>query len=124
MMWSANLAKNSWIFVARGVMSDWYGCMVVSKIFLAAWMESVMRVMCLMSSMERANSRPMRMAMISASVDEAFMACICNLLILVLACQMCDMAVMVPFLTPPSAMIQVCDGDEREEEKVFFKVLR
>ena len=81
-------------------------------------------VICLMSSMERANSRPMCMAMISASVDEVFMACMCSLLILVLACQMCDMAVMVPFLTPPSAMIQVCDGDKREKEKLFFKALR
>jgi len=64
------------------------------------------------------------MAMILALVDEAFMVCICNLLILVLACQMCDMVVTVPFLTSLSAMIQVCDGDEREEEKVFFKALR
>ena len=74
--------------------------------------------------MERVNSRPMHMAMILASVDEVFIACICNLLILVLVYQMCDMVVTDPFLTPPSAMIQVCDGDEREREKVFFRALK
>jgi len=61
------------------------------------------------------------MAMISASVDVTLVAWRATRFLMVLFCQIWAMAVAAFFFTPPSAMIQMLDIEDCEEEKAFFR---
>jgi len=103
--------KNEWIFFARGVTSNWYRCENASKIFFVAWIVSVIKMICLVSSNPKACSSPNHMNMSLALVDVTFVVCNSFCSDMALDFYMCAMAVVDPFLTPLSAIIQVFDID-------------
>jgi len=61
------------------------------------------------------------MAMIFASVDVTLVVWRATRFLMMLFCQIWAMAVAVSFFTPPSAIIQMLDIEDCEEEKAFFR---
>ena len=79
----------------------------MSKSFWAPWMVSVIMVIFLTPTVVRACLSLRRMDMILALVEVMLVACILDLCVIMLFCQMCEMAEADLSLTPPSAIMQM-----------------
>ena len=101
------------------------GSILDSKIFLAATMESVIRIMLWKFSFSMAGIRPSQMAMSSASTDITFIELICKHWMIELLDQIWATAVAIcDFLTPPSVMTVVLKEEVWDDLKVWLRFWR